>query len=191
MPSPPPLSLSILIVLMKFELRQMPWAMSLASSSVKCDDSHWRPAAFLSKSLTPTERNWPIYDKELFAIVCALKEWRHYLVGRESFEVWTDHKNLEFFKCPQTINSRQARWYALLQEFEFSVVYKPGSSNGRADALSRREDLGEGVENPDNKDVVMLPPARFLSQIVIESGLECLLLDQMGCSPVPDGINVI
>ena len=38
--------------------------------SIKCGNSHWRLVAFLSKSLTPIERNWPIYDKELFAIIC-------------------------------------------------------------------------------------------------------------------------
>ena len=46
------------------------------------------------------------------------------------------------------------------------------------------------MENLDNKDVVMLPPARFLSKIVIESGLECLLLDQMSSLPVPNGVRI-
>ncbi|SJL06737.1 uncharacterized protein ARMOST_10079 [Armillaria ostoyae] len=44
-------------------------------------DEMWRPVAFLSKALTVTERNYKIYDKELLAIMLALDEWRHYLMG--------------------------------------------------------------------------------------------------------------
>ncbi len=55
-------------------------------------DGKWRPVAFLSKSLTVTERNYEIYDKELLAIMLALDEWRHYLIGEtQDFEIWTDH----------------------------------------------------------------------------------------------------
>ncbi len=44
-------------------------------------DGKWRPITFLSKSLTITEQNYKIYDKELLAIMLALDEWRHYLMG--------------------------------------------------------------------------------------------------------------
>ncbi len=74
-------------------------------------DGKWRPVAFLSKSLTVTERNYEIYDKELLAIMLALDEWRHYLMGvAQDFEIWTDHQNLQYFRKPQKLNRRQARW---------------------------------------------------------------------------------
>ncbi len=61
-------------------------------------DGKWRPVAFLSKSLTVTERNYEIYDKELLAIMLALDEWRHYLMGAaQDFKIWTDHQNLQYF----------------------------------------------------------------------------------------------
>ncbi len=44
-------------------------------------DGKWHPVAFLSKSLTVTEQNYKIYDKELLVIMLALDEWRHYLMG--------------------------------------------------------------------------------------------------------------
>ncbi|EGO04961.1 hypothetical protein SERLA73DRAFT_24707, partial [Serpula lacrymans var. lacrymans S7.3] len=66
--------------------------------SIKCPDDLWRPCAYLSHSLSPTERNYQIYDKEMLAIIRALEHWRHYLEGaRHQFEIWTDHKNLEYF----------------------------------------------------------------------------------------------
>ena len=72
--------------------------------SQECDGK-WRPVAFMSKSLTVTERNYEIYDKELLAIMLALSEWRHYLMGTtEEVEIWTDHQNLQYFRKPQKLN---------------------------------------------------------------------------------------
>jgi hypothetical protein len=48
------------------------------------------PIAFLSKKMKPAERNYPIYEQELLAILNALRAWRHYLGGRR-FTVWTEH----------------------------------------------------------------------------------------------------
>ncbi len=61
-------------------------------------DTKWCPVTFLSKSLTITERNYKIYDKELLMIMLALDEWRHYLMGAaQDFEIWTDHQKLQYF----------------------------------------------------------------------------------------------
>jgi len=78
--------------------------------SMECEDGLWRPVAFLSKSLNETERNYKIHDKEMLAIVRGLEAWRHLLEGVQSkFEIWTDHKNLEYFMKAQKLNRRQAR----------------------------------------------------------------------------------
>ncbi len=59
----------------------------------------WCPVAFMSKSLSATECNYEIYDKELLAIMLALDEWRHYLMGAAvDVEIWTDHQNLQYFR---------------------------------------------------------------------------------------------
>jgi len=69
-----------------------------------------------------TERNYKIYDKELLAIVEALDKWQQYLLDTvEKFEVWTDHKNLKYFREPHKLNSRQARWYLKLQDYDFTL----------------------------------------------------------------------
>ena len=69
------------------------------------EDEKWHPVAFLSKSLSPVKRNYEIYDKEMLAIVRALEEWRHFLEGTEhQFEIWTDHKNLEYFMTAKKLN---------------------------------------------------------------------------------------
>jgi hypothetical protein len=67
-------------------------------SQQNVDDNAWHPIAFLSKALNPVERNYEIHDTEMLAIIRGLEEWRHYLEGaRHPVEIWTDHKNLEYF----------------------------------------------------------------------------------------------
>jgi RNase H-like domain found in reverse transcriptase len=63
------------------------------------------PCAHFSKSLMKEQRNYDTRDRELLAIVRALKEWRHYI--QESGHITTvlsDHDNLRHFKVPQTIS---------------------------------------------------------------------------------------
>lgn len=63
----------------------------------KCEDTLWHPIAYRSQSMTETERNYKIYDREMLAIVEALKEWCHFLEGlSEPFEIWSDHQNLQY-----------------------------------------------------------------------------------------------
>ncbi|QRV99064.1 Retrotransposable element Tf2 protein [Ceratobasidium sp. AG-Ba] len=75
------------------------------------EDDRLHPVAFLSKAMTPAERNYDIYHKELLAIVKALKEWRHLLEGTAlPVQIITDHKNLEPFKASKDLRGRLARW---------------------------------------------------------------------------------
>ena len=65
---------------------------------IECKDGLWRLVAFLSKLLNETERNYKIHNKEMLAIIRGLEAWRHLLEGVQvKFEIWTDHKNLEYF----------------------------------------------------------------------------------------------
>ncbi|EUC55812.1 Transposon Tf2-1 polyprotein [Rhizoctonia solani AG-3 Rhs1AP] len=98
------------------------------------------PVAYLSKTLTPAERNYEIYDKELLAIIRAFKEWRHLLEGTElPIQVLTNHKNLEYFTKGRELRGRHACWSMFLQDYNFQIVYRPGAQNGKADILSHEE----------------------------------------------------
>jgi len=50
------------------------------------------------QSLSEMERNYKIYDWELLAVMTGLRQWCQYLMGTKQVEVWTDHKNLEYFR---------------------------------------------------------------------------------------------
>ncbi len=102
------------------------------------------PIAYFSRKMTPAEQNYEIYDKELLAIVAALRHWRVYCEGAPKLTIYSDHKNLTYFTTTKELTRRQARWSELLGEYKFEIIYTPGKENGRADALSRRSDYMEG-----------------------------------------------
>jgi len=94
----------------------------------------------------------------MLAIIRCLEAWRHYLEGAKlEFEIWTDHKNLQYFMTSQKLNHRQARWALYLSRFNFTLKHVPGKSMGKADGLSKRPDWQEGVEK-DNKDQKLVKP---------------------------------
>ena len=75
--------------------------------SIKCSDKLQRLVAFISKSLSDTERNYKIHDKEILAVVRCLEVWRHFLEGTTiKFKIWTDYKNLKYFMKAQKLNRR-------------------------------------------------------------------------------------
>lgn len=129
------------------------------------DDEKWHPVAFMSKSMTPAERNYDIHDKELLAIMASLEEWRHLVEGSGTFQILTDHRNLEYFTKAQKLNRRQARWSAELQRFDFTLHHRPGRLSAKPDALSRRADHDQGLD--DNKDQIILPSALFVNALEI------------------------
>jgi hypothetical protein len=71
-------------------------------------DGLWHPIAFRSSSMDPSERNYEIYDREMLAVITALKDWRHFLEGLpHPFEIITDHSNLEYWRTAQNLSRRQ------------------------------------------------------------------------------------
>lgn len=97
------------------------------------------PVAYESRKLSPAEKNYTTHDKEMLAIIYALKTWRHYLLGSE-FEVFTDHRSLTHFFDQKDLNKRQVRWTEVLSEYNVKIVYKTGKAVLAADSLSRRPD---------------------------------------------------
>ncbi|KAL5504680.1 hypothetical protein ACEPAH_7343 [Sanghuangporus vaninii] len=136
-------------------------------------EGRWKVVAYRSSTFLDAERNYEIYDKEMLAIVQALKEWRQYLQGaNQPFEVWTDHANLTYFKAPQKLNRRQARWRLDLAEFDFTLVHKPGKTLGKADLLSRRADYDKGEH--DNENVTFIK-SDWLVRATIETSRDALM----------------
>ena len=138
--------------------------------SMEGENGKWKLVAFLSKSLNETERNYKIHDKEMSAIIRGLEAWRHLLEGAHfKFEIWMDHKNLEYFMKAQKLNRRQAHWALYLSRFDFTLKHVPGTRVGKADGLSRRPDWEIGVDKDNENQVVIKDNwIRNLQEVVIE-----------------------
>src|SRR6202522_3846523 len=95
-----------------------------------------RPVTFDSSTFKDTELNYPVHEKELLAMIRALKKWRSDLIG-SPFYVFTDHKTLENFDTQKDLSRRQARWMEFLSQYDTQFVYVRGDRNSVADALSR------------------------------------------------------
>jgi len=147
-------------------------------------DGKWHPVAFYSKSLSSMEQNYEIHDKKMLAIIHALEEWRHFLEGAtHPVEIWTDHKNLEYFMTAKKLNCYQARWSLHLARFDFLLHHCPRHTMGKPDALSRRADHGNGAS--DNEDIVLFRP-EFLAVRALE-GVELTGVEQKILSDIRRG----
>jgi len=156
------------------------FAIGAILSQTSPKDNKIHPVAFFSRSLNPTERNYPIYDKELLAIISALEQWRHLLKGTDiPFTIFSDHRNLLYQKKPEKMTQRLVRWSLFLSEFNFKIVYRSGSSNGKPDALSRRPDYLPSPDYP-GADVPfsVLRPENFVVSISPNSDLSNKILNE-------------
>ena len=108
-----------------------------------------QPIAYMSKKLLPAEKNYPVHEKELLAIIVALKHWRHLVHGCEcTVRVITDHKSITHLQTQPKLSERQVRWMEFIQEFgnQLKIEHQQGKTNIVADALSRRADHEEENE---------------------------------------------
>ena len=99
-----------------------------------------RVVAYASKALTQAQKRWSTFDRELWAVVWAVREFKHY-VGLSSFSIVTDHRPLLGLRRMALDNDptgRRCRWILELDPFDWVMVHKDGSRHTNADALSRR-----------------------------------------------------
>jgi len=97
-----------------------------------------KPVCFVSKPLSDTERNYATVKKEMLAVIWPVKYFRPYLFGRK-FVIVTDHKPLTRLMIFKEPTSKTVRWRMQLLQYDYEFLYKKGSQNLVADALSRVE----------------------------------------------------
>ena len=150
---------------------------------------HYFPVGYMSKALDATQRNWQIYDKEMFAIISGLEEWRSLLIGSKPFDIHTNHHNLTYYKSSQTLSQKQARWATMLQEYNYTLHYKEGKKMTLADVLSRRPD--HQLVEKDNQNSIVIPPHRIatLETNLTPSGNPDYIMNSSRESEVEEGIE--
>jgi hypothetical protein len=94
--------------------------------------------------ITTSRNQLEVHNKELLAIMDALKLWGCYLeAALGTVMVYSDYQNLEYFMTTKVLNRRQVRWAPELAAFDFKIVYRPSSQNGKPDTL-----LGRSEDQP-------------------------------------------
>ncbi len=95
------------------------------------------PVAYHSEALADAKLMYSTYDKEFYSLVQALKQWRHYILGKETI-LHTDHHPLIFINSQRKIQEqRHLKWASYIQQFHLVIKYKKGTSNKMVDLLSR------------------------------------------------------
>ncbi|GMF47160.1 unnamed protein product [Phytophthora fragariaefolia] len=118
-----------------------------------------QPVAYASKVNSPAVSKYTISELECLAIVWAVQLFRPHLYGRH-FTIVTDHIALKWLMTATEPAGRLHRWSLTLQEYDFSIQYRPGHENRVADALSR---------NPVEDDAVLAATAEDEVEIGIPS----------------------
>ncbi|KII66802.1 Transposon Tf2-11 polyprotein [Thelohanellus kitauei] len=100
-----------------------------------------RPVCFASRTLSKSEKNYSVSDKEGLTIIWGINKFNQFLFGRK-FTILTDHRPLQrIFRShdgvPQNISSRLIRWSLRLSAYNYEIKYRDAKNNELADTLSR------------------------------------------------------
>lgn len=137
---------------------------------------------YYSASLSPTARRYCTFDREFFAIVSAIRKFRHYLLGAK-FTIYTDHQPLTRLRTLSLDrltdpHNRRSRWMSEIDPLNWNILYKPGSTNINADQLSRHPSVVKEVllretnvtgETPVQENSVPY----HLSEVTVIQGTTC------------------
>jgi hypothetical protein len=113
-----------------------------------------KPVAYYSRSLSKPEKNYSTIERELLSIVISVEHFRQFLYGKR-FKIVTDHKPLIYCFNSKDPAPRIARWLLRLNNYEFDIEYRSGTSNGNADALSRLMDDSCESEQEHYEDIMI------------------------------------
>ena len=135
----------------------------------------WHPIAYFLRKFSGPELNYPIYDKELLAIILGFCQWRHYLEGAPEIKVWLNHQNLKQFMSQMMLNGHQVHWLLQLAPYDFTIHYCKGSLN-LADGPLHQPDYLTEQEAVEETAVGKLMPSlanKLAIAATIRAGEQC------------------
>ena len=99
-----------------------------------------RPVAFHARTLSNAEQKHSAVEKEAYAVIEALRKWKHLLLGKH-FDLVTDQRSVSFMlnlkHASKIKNDKVLRWRLELAAFDFTTIYLPGNLNCAPDTFSR------------------------------------------------------
>ena len=137
-----------------------------------------RPLTMISRTLTKTEESYATNERELLAILWALKKLRSYVYGVKEIQIYTDHQPLIYCMSEKNPNTKMKRWKSQIEEYSPTFFYKPGKDNVVADALSRQHlnniddtasdsTIHSEISSTDIIKSIKYPVNQFRNQLII------------------------
>lgn len=114
------------------------------------------PLAYFSKALGPKGQTMSTYEKELMAVVSAVKKWAAYLMDKH-FYIKTDHWALKYLTEQKISNLQQQKWISKLLGYNYTIVYRKGVENKVADALSRMHECLQPLQEQHKELPATIP----------------------------------
>nr|XP_009615492.1 uncharacterized protein LOC104108213 [Nicotiana tomentosiformis] len=99
-------------------------------------DKFMHPIYYASRTLSGSQLNYIVTEKEMLAVVFAFDKFRSYLIGSKVI-MYTDHAALKYLFEKKEPKPRLIRWVLLLQEFDLEIRDRKGTKNQVSDHLSR------------------------------------------------------
>ena len=125
------------------------------------------PIAFFSRQLRGVELWYSVTEKEVVAVITAVKHFEHYLYSIY-FNIFTDHQPLVFLVTSKRLNHQLMGMALRLEHLDFTIHYRCGEDNGNADAMSRQswDPSDESTGSRDSAGSSRVPTCRFLASPV-------------------------
>ena len=155
-----------------FELHTDASGQGLGAVLYQTQDGKKRVISYASRGLKKSEQHYSAFRLEFLALKWAVTEkFRDFLYGRH-FTVYSDNNPLTYVLTTAKLDATGHRWLASLSQFDFDIVYRPGISNGDADALSRVPGACKSNETIISKDSIKA----ICKQTVFNPLVECVCL---------------
>jgi hypothetical protein len=111
------------------------YASDYAIGEVLTQQGH--PVAYHNETLSDTVRKYPTYEKDMYSIVQACRQWKNYILRKETI-IQNDHRPLEFIESQGKLqNDRHQKWSTYMQQFHLNIKYKKGNTNNVVEFLNQ------------------------------------------------------
>jgi hypothetical protein len=110
-------------------------ASGVAKGAVLSQDN--KIVVYFSEKLNETKRKYSTYDKEFYAVLQALKKWRHYIVPQE-FVLYSNNQSLQFITRNEKLNQRHEKWVDFMNNFTIFIKHIARNASKVVSALSKR-----------------------------------------------------
>ena len=178
---------------------QLPFILHTDSSSeglgavlYQKQEGRLRVIAYVSRSVSKTEANYPAHKLEFLALKWAVCEKFHeYLYGAKTFDIYTDNNPLTYVLTSAKLDGCGQRWVAKLANYNFTIRYKCGQSNVEADALSRIS-WPEVLSDEDIDVDLECMDTHVVNAVLTGTKTKSSLIESISCSSqiIPDKLDI-